>query len=102
VLIWRRRGRRCLYLGLLGSLHPSIAWSTALLQASCMVTLCLSSGATIHLSRRPHALQSTRSPLLHFELRSLLEYVSRASTSGGGGDWELHSRVSPAQIGLHS
>jgi hypothetical protein len=81
VLVWRRRGRRGLYLGQLGALYTSTAWSTPLLQASHVVTLYLSSGVTVHLSRWPHALQSTHSWLLHLELHNLLGWDSRASTT---------------------
>jgi hypothetical protein len=72
MLILRRRGRRGLCLGLLGALRPCTAWSTLLAQASHVVTLHLSSGVTIHLSRWPHTLQSTHSRMLHPELHSLL------------------------------
>jgi hypothetical protein len=47
-----------------------------------VVTLGLSCRATVHLSRWPHALQSTRSKLLHLELHNLLGQVSCASTTG--------------------
>jgi hypothetical protein len=65
-------GRRGLCLSLLGALHPSTAWSALHLQASHMASLRRSSGATVHLSRWPHVLQSTRGWLLHLELHSRL------------------------------
>jgi hypothetical protein len=70
VLVWRRRVRRWLYMGLKGegALHPIIAWSTLLLQASQVVPFYLSSGATVDLSSWPRALQSSRCRLLHLEL----------------------------------
>jgi hypothetical protein len=37
MLVLRRRGRRCLCLGLLGVLHPSTAWSTLLLLGNHVV-----------------------------------------------------------------
>jgi hypothetical protein len=82
VLVWRSRGRRGPCQGLLGALRSSTAWSTLVLQDSHMVPLHLSSGATIHLSRWSHILQSTHSQLLHLELRNLLGWVSCASTTG--------------------
>jgi hypothetical protein len=54
------------------ALHPSTAWSILCLQASHVVPLRRCSGATVHLDRWPHVLQSTRGWLLHLELRSLL------------------------------
>jgi hypothetical protein len=69
---WRRRGRRGICLGLLGALRPSIAWSTLHLQASHVALLHRSIGASVHLSRWPHILQSTRGWLLHLELRNWL------------------------------
>jgi hypothetical protein len=53
---WRRRGRRGLYLGLTLAFCPSTAWSTLCLQASYVVPLCRSSGATVYLIRWPHVL----------------------------------------------
>jgi hypothetical protein len=47
--------------------------------------LHLSSGATIHLNRWYHVLQSTHSRLLHLKLRSLLGQATCASTTGGLG-----------------
>jgi hypothetical protein len=41
--------------------------------------LCCSRGATAHLNRWPHVLQSIRGRLLHLELRNLLGWVLRAS-----------------------
>jgi hypothetical protein len=64
-----------------------------------MVTLRLSSGVTVHLSRWPHALQSTHRRLLHLELHSMLGSFSVLQLCA---DWALRSRVSPALIRLLS
>jgi hypothetical protein len=72
MLAWRRRGKRGLFLVLMGALRPSTAWFILYLQASHVSHLRRSSGATVHLSRWPHALQSTHSWLLHLELRTRL------------------------------
>jgi hypothetical protein len=82
VLILRRRGRRDFCLGLLGALHPNATWSTLLHRASHVVPFRLSSGATVHLSRWPHTLQSTCRQLLHLELHRLLGRATNASTVG--------------------
>jgi hypothetical protein len=61
MLAWRRRGRRGICLGLTGVLRPSTAWFTLRLQASHVIPRHHSSGASVHLSRWPHVLLSTRS-----------------------------------------
>jgi hypothetical protein len=55
-----------------GALRPSTTWSTLCLQASHVVPLHRSSGASVHLSRWPQVLPSTRGWLLHLELRNRL------------------------------
>jgi hypothetical protein len=65
-----RKKRLCQ--GLTGALRPSTAWSRLHLHASHVVPLRRSSGASVHLSRWPHFLPSTRGWLLHLELYSRL------------------------------
>jgi hypothetical protein len=82
MLAWRRIEGRGLCLGIMGALRPRTVWSTLCLQASHMVPLRRSSGASIHLSRWPHILLSTHGWLLHLELCSWLGYGFHASTVG--------------------
>jgi hypothetical protein len=82
MLVLRRRGRRGFCWGPTRGAPPKYHLVYTPPSGNHVVTLGLSCRATVHLSRWPHALQSTRSRLLHLELHNLLGQVSCASTTG--------------------